>query len=194
MAKLLFEDYCIKCEDKAFRFAEIEFYYYRKEESSQFNLDGPWNKETYPRNKNAGKLFFHYSGADICFQCHFDEKEKNNDFAIYGGILIRSLRDGNNILAGPLFCANAMLNSCDEKMPELARADHQQCVFKTTTRYGISSDETQEGGKKLYLCYYLTHVENEELDWQKTSERIAWDKKGERFKKSSRNYMAERFV
>ena len=194
MAKMLFENYCIKCEDKVFRFAEIEFYYYRKEESSRYNLDAPWNKETYPRNKKAGKLFFHYSGADICFECHFDEKEKNNDYAIYGGILIRSLRDGNRLLAGPLYCANMMLNSCNEKMPELAPTEHQQCIFCTATRCGISSDKTQEEGKKLYLCYYLTHVENEELNWQKTSERIAWDKKSEKFKKSTRNYLVERFA
>ena len=190
IAKELFFNYGIKCGNKTFRFAEIEFYYYKKDDSGN-NFDAPWNKETYQRSKNAGNLFFHYSGIDICFQCHFDEKEKDDENGEFGGILIRSLLDGKKILAGPSFCANAVLNACEEHMPILVPADNQFCKYEKTLRCGIPSDEKQEG-KKLLLCYYVTHVNNTELEWNKSSERISWDKKKGIFKKTTRNYKKER--
>ena len=66
IAEELFRHYGIKCGNKTFCFAEIEFYYYKKEKSGNNNWDAPWNKETYPRSKNAGDFFFplipqHYS-------------------------------------------------------------------------------------------------------------------------------------
>ncbi len=188
IAKELFCNYGIKCDDKTFRFAEIEFYYYKKEESGNNNWNSQWNKETYPRDKNAGDFFFHYSGVDICFQCNFIEKEKDDEFGEFGGILIRSLLDGEKVLAGPLFCANAMLNACKEHMPRLVPVDSQKCELEQTTRYGISCDEKQEKGKELFLCYY-----RKDLDWNHVSERIRWDKKKRNFKKITRNYNNDRF-
>ena len=193
IAKTLFENYCVKCGYKAYRFAEIEFYYYRNEESGKNNFDKEWNRETYPRNKDAGKFFFHYSGVDICFQCHYDDIDKDNEYGEFGGILIRSLRDGTKILAGPLFCANLMLNACKEHMPTLQKGDYQQCTLEHATRFGISSDKKQEEGKELFLCYYATDVNGEKLDWDKSSERIAWDKKRGVFKRQTRNYEKDRF-
>ena len=195
IAEMLFNKHCIKCGNKTFRFAEIEFYYYKNEESNKNNFNLDWNKETYPRNKDAGEFFFHYSGMDICFQCHFEEKEKNNEYGEFGGILIRSVLDGDKIIAGPLFCVNTILNACKSEMPSLESlrpTDYQQCEYKTDTRCGISSDKQQESGQELYLCYYVTHICNKELNWSNTSERIAWDKKNVRFKKSDRNYKRER--
>lgn len=191
-AKTLFENYGLKCGDKIFRFAELEFYYYKNEESGDNNWDATWNRETYPRNKDAGQLFFHYSGVDICFQCHFDEKEKNNEYGEYGGILIRSLLDGDKIIAGPLFCVNTMLNECKGQMPQLVSVTSQTFTFETTTRCGIKSDLKQEKGKELYLCYYATSVNNKNLQWDKASERIAWDKSKKRFTNQTRNYKKER--
>ena len=188
IAKELFCNYGIKCDDKTFRFAEIEFYYYKKEESGNNNWNSQWNKETYPRDKNAGDFFFHYSGVDICFQCNFIEKEKDDEFGEFGGILIRSLLDGEKVLAGPLFCANTMLNTCKEHMPRLVPADFQECELEQTKRYGISSDEQQEKGKDLFLCYYRKN-----LDWNHVSERIGWDKKKRKFKRITRNYNNDRF-
>lgn len=194
IAENLFFNYGIKCGNKTFRLAEIEFYYYKKEDSDINNFDAPWNKETYQRSKDAGKLFFHYSGIDICFQCHFDEKEKDNENGEFGGILIRSLiyedNEGIKILAGPSFCANAMLNACDEYMPRLVSVEHQHCIYDKTIRCGIHSDEKQENGI-LLLCYYVTHINNTELKWEKASERISWDKKKRKFKKETRNYKLE---
>ena len=195
IAELLFKGYGIKCGKRIFQFAEIEFYYYKKEVDDIHNFDAPWNKETYPRQKNAGDLFFHYSGVDICFQCNFEEKEKMDEYGEYGGILIRSIREGDKVLAGPLFCVNAILNACENEMPQLVQLapnNNLQIEYKTDTRCGISSDQEQEEGKKLFLCYYVTHVDNEELIWSKVSERIAWDKKNGKFKASTRNYQKER--
>lgn len=194
IAGLLFDNFCIKCENNTFRFAEIEFYYYKKSEQNQNNFDAPWNKETYPRDKNAGELFFHYSGVDICFQCNFDEKEKDNEYGEFGGILIRSLRYENNILAGPLFCSNAILNACKEKMPKIEPTNNQKCELGKTLRYGIPSDKKQNQGKELFLCFFATHVNNVELKWERTSERISWDKTNEKFKRSFRNYNNERHL
>ena len=193
IAKTLFENYCVACGDKVYRFAEIEFYYYKKEESGKNNFDKDWNRETYPRNKDAGDLFFHYSGVDICFQCHYDDIDKNNEYGEFGGILIRSLRDGKKILAGPLFCANLMLNACKEHMPTLQKRDCQQCTLESATRFGISSDKNQEKVNELFLCYYATYVEDKELNWDQTSERIAWNKKSGVFKRQTRNYRKDRF-
>ena len=221
IAEELFSNYCVKCGNKYFRFAEIEFYYYKKEKSGANNFDAAWNKETYPRNADAGDFFFHYSGVDICFQSRFDDSKSekgNEDLGEFGGILIRSLLDGDKILAGPLFCANAMLNVCKEHMPELVQAVPKTYVLEKTTRCGIASDNAQcEGGIDLHrteneecvstdngqvkqnpllLCYYASKVDKKTLDWTKTSEKITWDKKNEKqgvFKKTTRNYQNDRF-
>lgn len=181
IAEELFRHYGIKCGNKTFCFAEIEFYYYKKEKSGNNNWDAPWNKETYPRSKNAGDFFFHYSGVDICFQCNFIEKEKEDEYGEFGGILVRSLLDGDKVLAGPLFCANAMLNACKDHMPQLTPY-HQECELDDpTTRYGINDD-------KLQLCYY-----RKDLNWNGVSERIGWDKNKGVFKRITRNYYNDRF-
>lgn len=192
MAEKLFCDYGIKCGDRTFRLAEIEFYYYKNNESSNDNWDAPWNKETYPRNKKAGEFFFHYSGVDICFQCHFVEKARDNEYGEFGGILIRSLLDGDRIIAGPLFCANTMMNTCNNELPRLVPCTHQTCEWGKDIRCGINSDKKQESDKKLFLCYYAKYVNNKEIQWDKVSEKISWDKKNEKFKQSTRNYKKER--
>lgn len=184
IASKLFNDYGIRCGDSIFRFAEIEFYYYRKENGSDCNLDANWNMETYPRIKKAGELFFHLSGADICFESSHTLDGK--DFGMFGGILIRSIFDNNNkVIAGPMTCVNSILNACtmSGRMPYIDKIEHRKCTLKVTTRYGIDSDTKQQEDKALYLCYY-----NSDLDWTKVSERIAWDKKKGIFKNTTRNY------
>lgn len=197
IAQELFDNWGIECGDKIFRFAEIEFYYYKKEVSDGNNFDADWNRETYPRSKNAGDFFFHYSGVDICFQCHFEEAKRDNEYGEFGGILIRSLLDENQIIAGPLFCVNTMMNVCKESMPKLVPVpvpnDYQNCVLKQTVRYGINSDKNSESGNLPKLCFYATHVNGKILNWEMTSERIAWDKPNKRFKKTHRNYKNDRF-
>lgn len=182
IAESLFANFVIQCGEKIFRFAELEFYYYKSGE-----WDKDWNKETYPRNKkHAGSLFFHYSGVDICFESHIIEN-KNAEF---GGILIRSLLDGDQILAGPSYCENIMLNSCLENLPKLDLGNHKDFTLKPSKRYNIKSD--QQNSMNLNLCYYAHTFEGNELDWNNTCVRKDWDKKLEKFKAVKRKYLQER--
>ncbi|MBO4577707.1 MAG: hypothetical protein J5688_03245 [Paludibacteraceae bacterium] len=186
IARNLFEDFAIQCGEKQFRLAEIEFYYYKK---GEWNED--WNKETYPRtNKQAGELFFHYSGIDLCFESHLVKEDNIEYNPEFGGILIRSLLDGNNILSGPSYCANIMLNACTDNLPKLVCAAHKNFNYHPAKRYNIPSDNQEK--MKLKLCYYADAVDGEKLDWTKTSIRKEWDKKAERLKLVNRNYFNER--
>ena len=192
IAKSLFCNYCIKTDTKIFRFAEIEFYYYKKD-----LWDQEWNRVTYPRNKDAGELFFHYSGVDICFQTHLDDK---GGYLEFGGILIRSLieLDDNGALqhlhAGPQYCANVMLNSCNCKLPQLDVVDEINCEMKSAVRFGIEKNKREHEEKDEFkLCFYIDQFNSSELNWKEASKRNEWDIKEGRFKFVKRNYARERF-
>ena len=140
IAKNLIHNFYIKCGRKNYFFAEIEFYYYDRD-----NFNQEWNRETYPRtDKKAGDLFFHYSGCDICFDSDF-EKGK------FGGILIRSLYDKteNRYITGPTVCANEILNCCStlRLWPIIHPAEGiNECeIPNPIKRYGIED---------VLLCYY----------------------------------------
>lgn len=179
IAQKMFNDYSIKCGDKTLRLAEIEFYYYKKGV-----WENEWNTTTYYRaEKDAGKLFFHYSGVDICFQ-----SDKNE----FGGILIRSLIEVDNngkymaLHTGPLFCANLMLNSCEKELPIIIKNDHSldydDKTIKSDLRFGVNK-ETQEFEKEknMELCFFVTQYQyndnNTPLNWQEASETDVWNYK-----------------
>lgn len=113
IANYLMKDYCIKCGDNEFYFAEIEFYYYRtKDKEILENNNSQWEGVTYPRIKKAGDFFYHLSGCDICFESHLVKSGAEID-GEGGGILIRSIVDKyGNVTAGPMKCVNTMLNAC----------------------------------------------------------------------------------
>ncbi len=157
IAKNLIHNFCIKCGEKTFYFAEIEFYYYDKDNNNQ-----KWNWETYPRtDKEAGDLFFHYSGVDICFNSSFGKGK-------FGGILIRSLYDvkEKKFITGPSVCANEILNSCSKskKWPEIIKEEGVcKCVIPDPIiRYGIED---------VCQCFY-----NKELFDKFTAEKNAFEK------------------
>lgn len=178
IAQKIFNDYSIKCGDKTFRLAEIEFYYYKKGV-----WESEWNTTTYYREeKDAGKLFFHYSGVDICFQ-----SDKNE----FGGILIRSLIEVDNngkymaLHTGPLFCANLMLNSCEKELPIIKNdhsLDYDDKTIKSDLRFGVNK-EAQEFEKEMNmeLCFFVTQYQyndnNTPLNWQEASETDVWNYK-----------------
>lgn len=144
IAKKLFNEYCIDCNGLEYYFAEIEFYYYDKE-----NFNAEWNKRTYPRtDKKVGDLFFHYSGVDICFDSMFDN-------GVFGGILIRSLKDNQGkYITGPSVCMLEILNACSksERMPKLVSTKKEKCdIGVPIERYGI---EYKDKSKDLPLCFY----------------------------------------
>lgn len=101
IAKVLMNEYCISNGRYIYRPIEIEFYIYDKVKHPDTHV--------YPRdNKEAGELFFHLSGMDICFESSMEEGR-------FGGILIRALervKDGETIrIGGPLTCVNEVLNT-----------------------------------------------------------------------------------
>jgi hypothetical protein len=142
VAKYLFEHVAIEAGGKTFTFAEVEFYYYK-----EGDFEGPLYNCTYPRTRDVGKFFWHYSGMDICFESSEEKK-------YFGGILIRSIKNENEIIAGPMRCSDVIMNSCNGEMPRLV--DHEtKCEIKEPiTRYGIEADKTHnEAGMKLR--YYI---------------------------------------
>lgn len=173
IANCLIQDYHIVCGKRTFRLAEIEFYYYDKS-----CLNNEWNQKTYPRTeKEAGKLFFHYSGVDICFPSNFGSGK-------FGGILIRSLYDESTkqYISGPLLCANEMLNACSEtgEWPQIKISNNQKCNILQTSRYGIKYESE---GFTDTLCFYDEGVAKTE-----TTKYETWDFKEGKVKYNSRNY------
>lgn len=141
--------------------AEIEFYY-KNEKAKEIVIKKYKDKEkekivessfyscTYKRNREAGLLFWHYSGIDICF----DSTENN-----YGGILIRSLIKKVNggqpeLIPGPLRCANELMNQSvlegKNSIPhiiELKRYDEDYTIL-STVRQGLETSEKYEELRK----------------------------------------------
>jgi hypothetical protein len=177
LANKLIRNYCIKCGDTEYRFAEIEFYYYKDDNNS---LNNEWNQKTYPRNANAGNLFFHYSGVDICF-------ESNINDGYFGGILIRSLLDDKRkrYITGPLLCANEILNSCSSKKvwPKIEPTSKLKCEIGVTKRYGITYSSNNTFDDKL--CYFEKRLKE---TLKNTFEDVMWDYTHHRPKDITRNY------
>ena len=138
---------------------EIEFYYHSPR--LPFKKGENYEKDhiTYPRDiQESGKLLYHYSGIDICFQSKNREKEKIE----FGGILIRSLlkiKDNNEeIIYGPLCCKDVLLNEAN-KLPSLEYpADNcNEYNLTASKRVGISNENTD-----LNLRYYAKEYETKE--------------------------------
>lgn len=152
IANTLFSDYCINCNGKEFYFAEIEFYYWDKD-----NWNEKWNRITYSRDGyKAGTLFFHISGFDICFESYYDN-------AKFGGILIRTIiNDNNEIYAGPLNCKDIILNSCGiGNMPLLKRMGGKRKWIpnvKPTNRLLGKEDMKNNIDGNLNLCFYDSNI------------------------------------
>ena len=158
IAQELFRNYCIKCDDKEYSFAEIEFYYYEKG-----IWEEEWNKVTYARDDyKAGALFYHLSGIDICFDSHY-----KNQPAKFGGVLIRAIRNEKGIIiAGPLTCKDEILNACKcGTMPQLSRATHTHHVDIKSTYRALGKDDTDKENDRL--CFFDSLV----TDWNPNKKR-----------------------
>ncbi len=170
IAKDLFCNYCINCNDNKYYFAEIEFYYWEKN----------WNKMdynahvTYPRDGyDAKDLLYHLSGVDICFKSSFKE-------AKFGGILIRAIRDKEgNITAGPWNCMLKILNECNggnmPKIESLKEPCNNDDNIKNTFRALGKSDMNAEKDNPLKLCYYDSSIPS--IKW-KSNKKIFNKKDG----------------
>lgn len=179
IASKLFNNYAIKCNNKIFRLAEIEFYYYDSEQYLKDRINLKWQEVTYPRNDyKGGELFYHLSGIDICFDSQY--KEKSGKF---GGILIRSIKDGEKIIAGPLNSKDEILNACKNgKMPELIEVSGKEKIeLKQTYRsLGKTGTDTHDG-----LCFYDGSLVKD--DWNPKRDRFDTKTGNTKSKKSSYN-------
>ena len=158
IAQKLFDNNGIKSGDKTFRFAEIEFYYYDSEQYLKDPSHHKWQEVTYPRNDyKGGELFYHLSGIDICFDSQYNGKSGK-----FGGILIRSIKDGDMTIAGPLNCKDEILNACKNgKMPKLIEvkvSERRSIKLNSTYRsLGKTGTDIHDG-----LCFYDASIKG---DW-----------------------------
>ena len=145
IAQKLFDNYCILCGEAKYYFAEVEFYYYEKGK-----WDDKWNEITYARKVyNAGDLFYHLSGIDICFDSSYDDCN-----AKFGGILIRSIKDEKGtVIAGPLTCKDEILNACKgNQMPVLRPLSTPLRTDLTSTYRALGKQDTDKENDRL--CFY----------------------------------------
>ena len=164
IASELFNNYGIECNNKIFRIAEIEFYYYDSQQYLKDPNHFKWQEVTYPRNDyKGGELFYHLSGIDICFNSQY-----NRESGKFGGILIRTIKDGNMIIAGPLNCKDEILNACKNgKMPELKKQKKSQNkeLAQTYRSLGKTGTDIHDG-----LCFYDGSINKS--DWNPLKERF----------------------
>ena len=163
LAKNLINNYCIKCGEKEYYLAELEFYYYRENDKKERS----WEEVTYPRETHAGDLFYHLSGIDICFESNL-KKVKGGMVGFGGGILIRAIidaKDSQEIIVGPLKCKDEILNACERgTMPRLESALQKRNIEPSKTyRYlgktdfdSIEKKENRDGNHKLAFYDALT--------------------------------------
>ena len=183
IAQKLFDNNCIKCGEKTFRFAEIEFYYYDREKY----LENPdlfkWQEVTYPRDGyEAGQLFYHLSGIDICFDSQYNEESGR-----FGGILIRSIKDGDKIIAGPLNCKDEILNACKNgEMPKLIEVSGKQEIepAQTYRSLGKTGTDIHDG-----LCFFDGSLVKD--DWNPKRDRF--DTKTGRIESKKSSYDTSKF-
>lgn len=182
----LFCHYCINCNGKEYYFAEIEFYYWDKDLWNE-----QWNRITYPRICNAGNLYYHLSGIDICFNSQYNEGNLNEE-ARFGGILIRAIRcEDGTVVAGPWNCMLKLLNECDNgQMPKLMHSS-KSCVqeenIKPTYRALGEQDRIEDKKHNLQLCFFDSNIK----EWCQVKVRL--NKKLGILEKYQSKYNTERF-
>lgn len=180
----LFTSYGIECNNKIFRLAEIEFYYYDSEQYLKDPSHHKWQEVTYPRNDyKGGELFYHLSGIDICFDSQY--KEKSGKF---GGILIRSIKDGEKIIAGPLNSKDEILNACKNgEMPKLIEVSGKQEIkpAQTYRSLGKTGTDIHDG-----LCFYDASIIKESV-WNPKRDRF--DTKTGRIESKKSSYDTSKF-
>ena len=175
----LLTNYGIDCNKKNFCFAEIEFYYYDSEQYLKDRINHKWQEVTYPRNDyKGGELFYHLSGIDICFDSQYNEESGR-----FGGILIRSLKDGDRIIAGPLNCKDEILNACKNgEMPKLIKVSEKQEIEleQTYRSLGKTGTDIHDG-----LCFYDASIKKG--NWNPKRDRFDTKTGNTESKKSSYN-------
>lgn len=107
-----------------YKFSELEIY-------TCFDVN------TYKRSCEAGEIYFHNFGFDISFK---------SEPALYGGILVRSLKPlkERNFIFGPRKCALHILNSKISNLNfDLKEADFREDEIAFTPRIRSFKDESE---------------------------------------------------
>ena len=144
-----------------------------------------WQEVTYPRNDyKGGELFYHLSGIDICFDSQYNGKSGK-----FGGILIRSIKDGDRIIAGPLNCKDEILNACKNgEMPKLIEVSGKQEIepAQTYRSLGKTGTDIHDG-----LCFYDASI-IKKGDWNPKRDRF--DTKTGRIESKKSSYDTSKFM
>ncbi len=108
----------------SYKFSELEIY-------------TCFDANTYKRSCEAGEIYFHNFGFDISFK---------SEPALYGGILVRSLKplNGSNFIFGPRKCALHILNAKVKNLSfDLKEADFKEDEVIFTPRIRSFKDESE---------------------------------------------------
>ena len=104
---------------------------------SELEIYTCFDANTYKRSCEAGEIYFHNFGFDISFK---------SEPALYGGILVRSLKplNGSNFIFGPRKCALYILNAKVKNLSfDLKEADFKEDEVIFTPRIRSFKDESE---------------------------------------------------
>lgn len=104
---------------------------------SELEIYTCFDANTYKRSCEAGEIYFHNFGFDISFK---------SEPALYGGILVRSLKplNGSNFIFGPRKCALCILNAKVKNLSfDLKEVDFKDDEVIFTPRIRSFKDETE---------------------------------------------------
>ena len=124
LARKLMNEYCLSNGRHTYRLLEIEFYIYDK--------DAHADEHVYERDAEAGQLFLHKMGMDICFASSMCKGQ-------FGGILIRALeRDDNKFFGGPRICSYELVNTATSLCVVEMSKDKLNFDVEDSVRVGIN--------------------------------------------------------
>ena len=137
LAKSLMNDYCISNGKHTYGLLEIEFYIYDK--------DAHADEHVYERDAEAGQLFLHKMGVDICFASSMSQGQ-------FGGILIRALeRDDNKVFGGPRICSYELMNTATSLCSVEMSKDKLTFDVEESIRIGVNEwDDPKSDWKDEY--------------------------------------------
>ena len=183
IAEDLMCNHIIKKGQKEYAIIEIEFYLYSPSHRDYI---------TYPREIEAGRLFFHQSGVDLTFKStgvkliedNNKESFEISDTAIFGGILIRGLYDLENskYIFGPYKCVNLLwddfkaFDNDKDEYPFIKKSEKEIVGKIVKLKRHIKIDKSKQE-KKVY-------------DW---AERVSFSVDSEENKKIILNYKEDLF-
>ncbi len=104
---------------------------------SELEIYTCFDANTYKRSCEAGEIYFHNFGFDISFK---------SEPALYGGILVRSLKplNGSNFIFGPRKCTLHILNAKVKNLSfDLKEADFKEDEVIFTPRIRSFKDENE---------------------------------------------------